>query len=132
MPKTDPRKAASTEAAKASKPQALDTASAVQSEVVANSAARQRRECRRLRHWPTNCRIRQPAGVQCLPERFQRGCRESRQPFLTAAPTAISLEAAAGSRLLGRASFDEYGTARSLPTIRVTLSPTVWQKSTTL
>ena len=35
MPKTDPRKAASTEAAKASKPQALNTASAVQSEVVA-------------------------------------------------------------------------------------------------
>ena len=35
MPKTDPRKAASTEASKTSKPQALNTASAVQSEVVA-------------------------------------------------------------------------------------------------
>ena len=35
MPKTDPRRAASTEASKASNPQALNTASAVQSEVVA-------------------------------------------------------------------------------------------------
>ncbi|MEM9947128.1 MAG: hypothetical protein AAF810_13805 [Cyanobacteria bacterium P01_D01_bin.36] len=35
MPKTDPRKAASAEASTMPKPQALDTASAVQSEVVA-------------------------------------------------------------------------------------------------
>ena len=35
MPKTDPRKTTSTEASKAHKPQALNTASTVQSEVVA-------------------------------------------------------------------------------------------------
>ncbi|MEL6856056.1 MAG: hypothetical protein AAFO83_13240, partial [Cyanobacteria bacterium J06607_13] len=56
-------------------------------------------------------------------------CRESQQPFLPAAPTALSLEAAA-DHPTSRAWFDEYGTARSLPTIRVTLAPTAWQKAT--
>ncbi|MEL7144667.1 MAG: hypothetical protein AAGL08_20965, partial [Cyanobacteria bacterium J06573_11] len=46
-------------------------------------------------------------------------------------PTALSLEAAADSTALS-VWFDEYGTARALPTVRVTLAPTVWQKASAL
>ena len=80
MPKIDPRKATPAAKRKPSEPQTLDTASSVQSEVVAVTqqlASDVISRC--LRHRPTDRRVREPASVQRLLAGLQRGGSESDQ-----------------------------------------------------
>ena len=133
MPKTDPRKATPTEACpsrlkairqsiRGSAPFSLKSLPSLNSLPVTSLQ-------RRLCHRPTDCRVCESTSLQRLSPGLQRGGRESHEPFLTATPTACGLKAEAHPTA---AWFDEYGTARELPTVRVVVSPTVWQKAVAL
>ena len=129
MPKTDPRKAASTEAAKASKPQALNTASAVQSEVVAVTqqlASDVSADAYAIGQQTAEY-VNQQAFSAFL-KGFNEGAAKADNPF-SQLRQQLSASKPQPITLLAPPWFDEYGTARSLPTIRVILAPTIWQKA---